>query len=123
MVFKAIDDMGREALIPEKFKIEFKKQLKISQACEDFYFGEGNKKDLLIGARTCENIVKIASPSEFGYSDSLTSPNIKLAEISTYPNSKLMIMGSLGIHKKVLSPTTPKKVDLPKIKLIKPKKI
>ena len=31
MVFKAIDDMGREALIPEKFKIEFKKQLKISQ--------------------------------------------------------------------------------------------
>ena len=44
MIFKAIDDMGREALITEEFKIEFKKQLKISQACEDFYFGEGNNR-------------------------------------------------------------------------------
>ena len=33
-----------------------------------------------------------------------------------------MVMGSLGIFKKVLSPVTPKKVDLPKIKLIKLKK-
>ena len=122
MIFKSIQDMGREAHVPEKFKIEFKKQLKLLQACEDFYFGEGNRIDLLIGARTCENIIKIASPSEFGYSDPLTSPNIKLAEISTYPNSRLMVMGSLGIFRKLLDQETPKKVDLPKIKLIKPKK-
>ena len=122
MVFKGIQDMGREAHVPEKFKIEFKKQLRVSQACEDFYFGEGNRIDLLIGARTCENITKIAAPSEFGYHDPLTSPNIRLAEISTYPNSRLMVMGSLGIFRKILDQEIRKKVDLPRIKLIMPKK-
>ena len=97
MVFKAIDDMGSEALLTDDFKDEFKKQLEVSKSCEDFYFGSGNKIDLLIGARTCENIIKIASPKEFGYSDPPTSPNIKLAKISIFPDNKLMVMGSLGI--------------------------
>ena len=123
MIFKAIDNMGSEALITDDFKKKFKKQLQVSNSCEDFYFGSGNKIDLLIGARTCENIVKIASPKDFGYSDSPTSPNIKLAKISIFPDNQVMVMGSLGIFKKIIDSSPAGKIDLTDIKLLRPKKI
>ena len=66
--------------------------------------------------------MKIASPGEFGYTDPATSPNIKLAKISIFPDTKLMVMGSLGIFKKIINSSPLEKIDIPSIKLVRPKK-
>ena len=64
---KAVDTMGVETNTSPYFEEELFRQLGGSKKDSKIYFTKGRKIDLLLGARNCGHIIKIAPPSEFGF--------------------------------------------------------